>query len=961
MFDKVKNSLPKGIRSRIFILTVIFTLMAGVLIYRLFVLQIIRGESYQSDFSLSIRKEKVLPSTRGQIYDCNGKVLAYNRLSYNVTFEDNGSYSSTHERNLTLNSILYRAVEIIRSHGDEPTNRFRIVLNDNGEYVYNCRGFTLSRFKADIFGKPYIDDLTEEQLSITAPDLMELLCSPTYYGILDPKTTAKEREACGLPETFSTEDLLLLTYLRSELAANNFQRYYAITVAEDVCEETVSQLLENAALLQGIDVEEGYLRVYSDAEYFAPIIGYTGRISAEELQELRAVDPSYSGDDIVGKVGMEKEMETSLKGDKGSEVIYVDNMGRTLSVEDRVEPQAGNSLYLTIDSDLQRTVYNILEQYIAGIVYANTIDSESINYDYLQSADDVVIPVYDIYFSLFENNVLDVDHLSTADASPNEAHVYRLFREKADSIFAQIKAQLTTNDPTPYGELTEEMQVYQSYIVNQMLRNTGILNWDAIDTTDLTWLAWSEQETISLQEFLTYAISMNWIDVNGIADGIDYMDSGEIYTRLADYIAENLSGDTDFCKRVFRYMLREGSLSGTEVCLLLFDQGVLDMNTADYDALSDGSMSAYDFILNAIYTLRIRPSQLALRPCSGAAVVTDPLTGAVKACVTYPGYDNNRLVNNMDSDYYGKLATDLSSPFYSRATQETLAPGSTFKIVTATAGVMEGAVTIDEGIGCTGEFKEVDPPVKCWVYPGAHGYETLQTAIKDSCNYYFNTVGYRLAVTGDGTFSDSYGVDILARYASMYGFDAKSGVEVPESAPHLATYDSVRMAMGQSDNAFTITQIARYVSTIANKGTCYDLTLIDRTTDFNGNTIDNHEPVVHSLVELPEQLWTAIHGGMRSMVQNHSAFSNYSGVAVAGKTGTAQETTLRPNHALFIGFAPYEAPEMAIACRIANGYSSATTAALARDIITYYFDRSTEATLVTGHAAQVTEGNTSND
>ena len=935
--------------------------MAAILIYRLFVLQIIRGESYQNDFSLSIRKEKVLPSTRGQIYDCNGKVLAYNRLSYNVTFEDNGSYPSTHVRNLTLNSILYRAVEIIRSHGDVPGNNFHVVLQDDGTYAYNCRGFTLSRFKADIFGEAYIDDLTDEQMSITAPDLMKLLCSDKYYGILDPKTTAKEREEYGLPDEFSTEDVLLLTYLRSELAANNFQRYYAITVAEDVCEETVSQLLENAAALPGIDVEEGYLRVYNDAEYFAPIIGYTGRISAEELQELRAEDPSYSTDDIVGKVGMEKEMETSLKGDKGSEVIYVDNMGRTLSVEDEVEPQAGNSLYLTIDSDLQKAVYNILEQYIAGIVAANTIDSESINYDYLQSADDVVIPVYDIYFALFENNVLDVDHLSTADASENEAHVYQLFQQKAASIFAEIKRQLTTQNPTPYGELTDEMQVYQSYIVNQMLTNTGILNTEAIDKTDLTWIAWSEEERISLQEFLTYAISMNWIDVNGISEGSPYMDSSEIYDRLADYIAEYLSEDTDFCKRVFRYMLREGSLSGTEVCLLLFDQGVLDMNVTEYNAISDGTTSAYDFILDAIYNLRIRPSQLALRPCSGAAVVTDPKTGAVKACVTYPGYDNNRLVNEMDSDYYQKLVTDLSSPFYSRATQETLAPGSTFKIVTATAGVMEGVVGIDEGIGCTGEFKEVDPTVKCWVYPGAHGYETLQTAIRDSCNYYFNTVGYRLSATGDGSFSDSYGVELLSSYAAMYGLDSKSGVEVPESSPHLATYDSVRMAMGQSDNAFTITQIARYVSTIANRGICYDLTLIDRTTDFNGNTIDDHEPVVHSLVELPDSLWTAIHNGMRAMVQNHSAFTNYTGVAVAGKTGTAQETKLRPNHALFIGFAPYEAPEMAIACRIANGYSSVTTAALARDIITYYFDRNTEATLVTGHAAQVTEGNMSND
>ncbi len=956
MHRKRKGRFLQGTFLRLIILGALFSVLCGVLVNRLFDLQIVNGESYKSDFTMRIKKERKLSSTRGEIYDCDGNLLAYNKLSYVVTFEDSGYYPSTHIRNLTLNSTLYRSIQIIEGHGDNVYTDFHVFLDEDGQYAYDATGFTLSRFKADVFGQIYIDDLTEEQRNISAADLIELLCSTKYYGILDERITVRERADYELPDSFTKEEILQLCAMRNLLAQNSYQRYNSITIAKDVCEETVAQLLENSDVLAGIDVSEDYQRVYNDAEYFAQIIGYTGKVSSEELASLQEANPDkrYDSSDIVGKVGLEQVMEAQLHGDKGLETLYVDNLGRELSVESRDDPQAGNNLYLTISSDLQKAAYKILEQYIAGILWSHIVDTDEINEEWYTSSDDVVVPVYDVYFSLFENNVLDVAQLSDADASVNEKHVYELFLKKSDEIFREIHEQLTTAQPTAYKDLTEEMQVYQSYIVNTMLPAQGILNRDAIDESDLTWIAWNQDETISLQEFLTYAISKNWIDMNGVIEESSYMDSYEIYTALSEFISKNLIADTDFCKRVFRYMLKEGSLSGSEVCLLLYDQNILERNDADYDALSSGEMSAYDFIRDKIYNLELTPAQLALMPCSGSIVIVDPGSGDVKCCVSYPGYDNNRLVNEMDSAYYTKLVTDLSSPFYSRATQEVLAPGSTFKIVTATAGIMENQVSVDEGIVCTGKFTEVDPEIKCWVYPGAHGAETLQGAIRDSCNYYFNTIGYRLSMVS-GTYQDDTGVATLQKYASMYGFDAKSGVEVPESAPHMATYGAVPMAMGQSNNAFTVSQLARYVATIANKGTCYDLTLIDKVTDTNGNTIDENDPTIHSLVELPDYLWSTIHGGMRDMVRNHSVLKAFNDVAIAGKTGTAQEVVTKPTHSEFIGFAPYsteEAPTMAIAARIANGYSSANAAALAMDTVSYYFGSRPEAELLTGHAVE---------
>lgn len=117
------------------------------------------------------------------------------------------------------------------------------------------------------------------------------------------------------------------------------------------------------------------------------------------------------------------------------------------------------------------------------------------------------------------------------------------------------------------------------------------------------------------------------------------------------------------------------------VCFFLI-RVFIEMDTDTYNGLSAGSIDDCEFIRQKIYNLEIRPSQLALAPCSGSLVLTDPNSGETLACVTYPGYDNNRLANEMDSDYFTKLNMDKSSPFYSRATQEAIAPGSTFKIVT---------------------------------------------------------------------------------------------------------------------------------------------------------------------------------------------------------------------------------------------------------------------------------------
>ena len=203
MFNRMRKTISKAINPRIITLLVVFILLTALLVQRLFQLQIVDGESYQNDHSLSIIRERTLASSRGNIYDRNGEPIAYNELSQCVTFENNGTYSSTKEQNLTINGILYNVIKIIEEQGDSIVDDFEVTLNEDGSYSYNVSGFTQQRFLADLFGEASISSLSDEQLNISADELMDMLCGSDYYGILDPSVTAQEKAEYGLPESFT--------------------------------------------------------------------------------------------------------------------------------------------------------------------------------------------------------------------------------------------------------------------------------------------------------------------------------------------------------------------------------------------------------------------------------------------------------------------------------------------------------------------------------------------------------------------------------------------------------------------------------------------------------------------------------------------------------------------------------------------------------------------------------------
>ncbi len=956
MFENFKENFINMVTSRVFVLILILIAICGIMINRVFDLQIVHGEEYLDSFQMKIMKERTIKGSRGCIYDRNGNLLAYNELAHSVTIED--VYESGKLKNLNLNTTIYKLIQMIGNNGDKIVSDFKIVLDKNGRYSFTVEGTQLYRFLADVYGHTTIDKLEEKERTATAQEVVDYLCGWDKFRI--GQYTEDTLKADFVPGNGYTKDeILKILTIRYDMSTNNYQKYIATTVATDVSEKTVAVVMENNAELEGVSIVEDTIRKYVDSIYFSQIIGYTGKVSQEDLEELQVTDTAHSYDlnDTVGKLGIEKSMESYLQGTKGSEVIFVNSVGKVTDTTNYVEPIAGNDVYLTIDKDLQIAAYKVLEEHLAGILCTNIINAKEFDASKVSSSK-IKIPIYDVYFALINNSIINTEHFNSADAGETEKLVYDKYLSRKADVLAALEKELMVS-PTAYEKLDMEYQVYESYIA-EMLYEDGIIVSEKVDRDDPTYIAWTTDEVISLNEYLKYCIAMNWIDVVKLELEGQYSDSEQIYAKIVEYILAQLDDDSDFTKKIYRFMIKKDVISGTQICKILLEQGVVEITQEEEQQFSGGAISAYTFMMNRIRNLDITPAQLALDPHSASMVITDVNTGDVLALVSYPGYDINKMANGVDAEYFNQLRNDLSEPMINYATYQKTAPGSTFKMVSSTAGLMEGIINTQTTFRCTGLFDTVSPPAACWIYgKGSHGSLNVTGAIRHSCNMFFYELGYRLGMVGD-TYSSDAGLKRLEAYADLYGLTETSGIEIEESTPQVSTEDAVRSAIGQGTNNYTTVGLARYVTTVANSGTCYNLTLIDKITDHSGNLLEDRSAEVRNTIEMKDSYWNAIHLGMRQVVENNAYYNDLS-IKVAGKTGTAEENKNRANHALFVCYAPYEEPEIAITTRIAYGYSSSYAAQTTKDIIKYYFDLAQEDEIITGTASQITASTTVTD
>ncbi|MBD5527924.1 MAG: penicillin-binding protein [Lachnospiraceae bacterium] len=957
MFDKLKEDILNFFTSRLTLMTIVFSLLGGILVYRCFVLQIVHGQEYLDDFVLRTEKTRDIACSRGSIRDRNGNILAYDELAYSVKIED--VYESSSNKNKELNATVYDLIRMIEKNGDHIITDFNIVLDEHGNYVYNVSGTRLMRFLADVYGHTTIDQLKDEERTATPQEVLNYLGKLFGLGRYEVEDDSKSDFLVG--EGYTSEEFLKMMNIRYAMNLTRFRKYVGTTVAKDVSVETVAVIMENLDQMDGVSIVEDTVRRYNESEYFAHILGYTGKIDSDELTSLNEQDLAdggtgerYTSNDVVGKSGIEKSMEATLQGVKGSETVCVDNMGKVISILDRQEAQAGNDVYLTIDKDLQINCYKILEERVAGILVDKIINAREAPE---VTNGDIKIPIYDVYYATINNSIIDIAHFTAADAGETERAVYEKYLEYREKVYQRLREELLEKK-TPYNKLSLEYKMYQLYIVNDILRDDGIIDSELLDRNDSVQLAWSRDEVISLHEYLTHCIASNWIDVDKLRMEQQYADSTEIYDGICDYIFEALNDELEFQKLIYRFMIESDAISGRQICMILCEQNTIEIPQEDREKLYDGAISSYEFMKNRILYLDITPAQLALDPCTAAIVVIDVNTGDVLALVSYPGYDNNMMANSVDPEYYSKLLADKTSPLLNYATQYAAAPGSTFKMVSSTAALMEGEITLNSKINCTGSYTQVTPSPRCWRRSG-HGSLNLTGAIQNSCNFFFYDMGYRFA-TKSGSYNAQDGLDVLAKYAQMYGLTEKSGVEIEESQPSVSDELPIPSAIGQGTNSFTAVGLTRYVATVANGGNCYNLTLLEHVQNKEGDILMRQEPTMYGTVDLPVEYWNAMRLGLRRVVEGKSYFNELS-VKVAGKTGTAQQITSRPNHALFVGYAPYENPEIAITVRIPFGYSSDYAAQTAKDVVSCYFGLEPLEDIIDGMADTPEAGVTINE
>ena len=346
----------------------------------------------------------------------------------------------------------------------------------------------------------------------------------------------------------------------------------------------------------------------------------------------------------------------------------------------------------------------------------------------------------------------------------------------------------------------------------------------------------------------------------------------------------------------------------------------------------------------------------------GACVVMDVKTGEILSMASYPDYDPSLFVNGISTEDWNKYNNNQLHPLVSKATQVSYSPGSTFKMISAIAGLESGVITTGSRINDTGVYSKYGIKMNCWYYTDyhvGHGPLNVMQAIEKSCNYFFYETGDRM------------GIDNLDKYARYFGLGGKTGIELPEERSGVlaskevaeslgATWnpgDTLNAVIGQGYNEFTPVQMAKYISMLANRGQHIDATIVktiqkpdgteasrEEIENFVNKKLNIGDTSAEDLQINPEHV-NAVLAGMKSVTSDSggtasNVFQNF-GITVGGKTGSAEASGNDVN-AWFVGFAPFEDPEIAVVVMVENGGHGNYTAEAVREIMAEYFGMNTQ-------------------
>lgn len=904
------------VKSRVFLLLVGIFILFSAISTRLFYLQIINGEKYQQELKTSVMQNLSIPASRGMIYDRYGRPLATNKAAFSITIDDSVNAVLNNK-----NQVLYEFVTHYNENDSTVTDDLPITSG-------STKSFTISGDDLTSWMKKI--GLEKKQYNMPADEVYKWLIKK--YDIPDGTSEKTTRKILSLGINVSDKNLMLLSLL--QILNDNGE-----TISDDLPISSSEPYTFEFDGNKSKEISWKNSVAMGENKY-----NYDAKQTMDYLYGLFQV-PSNLSETMKRKVAAVRYSLYLKRYKKYQPVTVAVNISdKTLA---KVEEKNDFFPGVSIDTDSLRDYPD--GKYFSNIIgYISKIsDSEYEEYkDYGYSPNDIVGKTGVEQLYELKLNGTDGESLVEVDASGRRINT--------------IETKAPVSGDNVFLTIDKKLQMASYDYLEDALSETLIRKLEGVSSKD---------SPISLKELFTSMVNCNSISIKKICqanDGIQKNIRDMIYSQHPDFDLTK-DGAADEAKLIITNAIENGTISSKNCVLLLIEQGIISAD-ADYLAkINSGRLSPLSVIVDKLRSKELHPSDTNLDPCTGSVVVSNVNTGEVLALVTYPSYDNNRLVNNFDSDYYNQLINDPTTPLVDRPLKQKKAPGSTFKMVTATAALETGAVTPNTIVKTLGLFTKAGSPyARCWIYTNSHsthGSINISEALEVSCNYFFYEMGYRLGNSSNG--NTLQGIQTLDKYMSAYGLDKVTGIELDESAPNIASPeykeevmkwqnpdattsqtrwtdgDTIRAAIGQSVNNFTPAAMTKYVATVANGGTRYQYHIINKVETPDTKVVEQKNPVVEDKISISPQNIEAIHKGMLLVTQGskgtlRKVFSGFP-IDVAAKSGTAQENLQRASHTWLVSFAPYENPQIAVTVMIPYGESSYSPAAVvAKNIIADY-------------------------
>ena len=452
--QKFNEEKHKLFSNRLIMVSTVIGVMFTLITYQFYKIQIIEHNKYDKELRATVQKEVEIPAIRGLIYDRYGKPLAMNKVIYVLKYDPQVALKKGE-----LDQVLLKLANLLEANGD--TYLDHVPISNTVPFVFTEDAQSVRRFITNYV--PYNDNEHKEVLyTYSARELIAYL---------------RGEDVLDIEQTFSDEEARKIIAMRLQIRQTAYQKYKTVTLAQDISMKSLTKLEENRTDYAGIVAEVESQRYYPFEKAFGNVLGYTRMITESQYEAM--VDKGYEKDDMIGQVGVESEMELQLRGEKGSKLIEVDNVGRTVFTLETKEATGGNDIYLTLDADLQVAAYKALEKRLSEGMIAR-----------LQgTAKTTPLTGREILVSMAKNNQLDLKEMS---AAPEETAQRGLYQK----VVASYEAELVRLEEAE-KELSEEEKTQLT--LKQHFAN--MLESEPIEISDTELLlSFVEQGTLNLSE-----------------------------------------------------------------------------------------------------------------------------------------------------------------------------------------------------------------------------------------------------------------------------------------------------------------------------------------------------------------------------------------------------------------------------------------------------------------------------